>query len=105
MHEIDLKDYRAKPPRSGRRLNRSAKRFLGWTQDDYQGTPEDGSARLSSGADVVRVLRGGSWATTARAAYRYAYPPTPAMTTSVFAVPELGRERGQRASRSESPAG
>lgn len=71
MHEIDLKDYRAKPPRSGRRLNRSAKRFLGWTQDDYQGTPEDGSARLSSGADVVRVLRGGSWATTARAAYRH----------------------------------
>lgn len=58
MHEIDLKDYRAKPPRSGRRLNRSAKRFLGWIQDDYQGTPEDGSARLSSGADVVRVLRG-----------------------------------------------
>ena len=61
MHEIDLKDYRAKPPRSGRRLNRSAKRFLGWIQDDYQGTPEDGSARLSSGTDVVRVLRGGSW--------------------------------------------
>ncbi len=61
MHEIDLKDYRAKPPRSGHRLDRSAKRFLGWIQDDYQGTPEDGSARLSSGTDVVRVLRGESW--------------------------------------------
>ncbi|MBE2293553.1 MAG: formylglycine-generating enzyme family protein [Phycisphaerales bacterium] len=51
---------------------------LEWTQDDwhgnYQGAPSDGSAWLSDGADITRVLRGGSWddgARDVRAAYRY----------------------------------
>ncbi len=49
-----------------------------WCQDhwsaDYQGAPLDGSAKLSGGDSIFRVLRGGSWnviGNSCRSAYRY----------------------------------
>ncbi|MEI2770159.1 MAG: formylglycine-generating enzyme family protein [Candidatus Competibacter sp.] len=84
---------------------------LEWCQDHwhdhYEGAPTDGSAWLSGDAGAYRVRRGGSWYASTRAACgrRTAATPTPttAPTTSVFAVPEFGRERGQSASQSGAP--